>query len=324
MYDRYGPPEVLRVAEVEAPVPKDDEVLVRVHASTVNRFVCATREANRRAGVVVSLLSRTISGVRGPRRPILGSELAGEVAAAGAGVRGFAVGDRVFANTELGLGAWAEFTCVRESSLIVPMPAGFSYQDAAPASDGALNALWCLRQGGLKDGESIVVHGASGAIGTAGVQLARHLGANVTAVCNTRNVDVVRSLGPDEVIDYQKEDFTRNGKRYDVVLDAVGKHSYARCKGSLKPGGRYLATDGLRNLVMTPWTARFGDTKVVFRIPPRFTKDDMLLFKSLMETGEYRPVIDRCYPMDEVVEACRYVETEQKTGNVVLTIASAG
>ncbi len=320
VYDHYGPPEVLRIADVPQPVPATDEVLVRVHASTVNRFDCHTREANRTSGPAVSLLSRFVSGFPRPRQPVLGSELAGEVTAVGASVRGIKAGDRVFANTGLRFGAHAEFTCVRESGLIAHMPVGKTFEEVAPASDGALNALWCLKQGEVKKGESIVVYGASGAIGTAGVQLAKHLGAHITAVTSTGNLDVVRSLGADEVVDYSREDFTKNGRAYDVVFDAVGKHSFKRCKGSLKPGGRYLATDGFRNLTLGLWTARFGDKKVIFKLPPRWTTQDMLFLQELMEAGAYRPVIDRTYPMEQVIEACRYVETEQKVGNVVLTI----
>jgi NADPH:quinone reductase-like Zn-dependent oxidoreductase len=320
VYDRYGPPDVLHIEEVPQPAPKDDEVLVKVHASTVNRFDCHTREANRSSGPAVMVLSRLVSGVRGPRQRILGSELAGEVAAAGAAVREFAVGDRVFANTGLRFGAHAEYTCVSESARIAQMPKGASFDEAAAVSDGALNALWCLRQGELRKDESILVYGASGAIGTAGVQLARYFGARVTAVCNTKNLELVMALGADEVIDYLHQDFTQNGQTYDVVFDAVGKHSFKRSKSSLKGGGRYLATDGFRNLTLAAWTSRVGDRRVIFSIPPRWTKQDMVLIKELMEAGKYRAVIDRRYPLDQVVEAARYVETGQKTGNVVLTV----
>lgn len=321
VYDHYGPPDVLRIQEVERPEPKEDEVLVKIHAGTVNRLDCHTREANRQAGPAVSLLSMLVSGFPTPRQPILGSELAGEVVEIGPAVKTLAVGDRVFANTGLRMGCHAEYTCVPESRWIVAMPAGMSYDEVAPASDGGLNALWCLRVGTLARGETIAVYGSSGAIGSAGVQIAKHLGAHVTAICGTKNQDLMKTLGADEVVDYQKEDFTKSGRTYDVIFDAVGKHSYMRCRRSLKPGGRYLATDKFSNLVLTLWTSRFGSKKVLFKIPPRYTKDDMLHLKRLMEAGEYRPVIDRSYPMDEVIAACRYVETEQKTGNVVLTIA---
>jgi NADPH:quinone reductase-like Zn-dependent oxidoreductase len=320
VYDRYGPPEVLRLEEVATPVPKDDEVLVKVHAVAVTRADCATREANRRSGLAIQLLSRLISGLRRPRQRILGTEFAGEVAAIGAAVSEFAVGDRVFGTRGFRFGAHAEFICMRDSARIAYKPAGTSFEEAASICDGGLNALWCLRQGDLKKGQRILIYGASGAIGTAAVQLARYFEADVTAVSSTRNLDLVRSLGADRVVDYTREDFTTNGQTYDVIFDAVGKHSFSRCRSSLRRGGRYLATDGFRNLLLAPWTSRFGDKKVVFAIPPRYTQQDVLFLKELIEAGKYRAVIDRCYPLEDVVEATRYVETEQKTGNVVLTM----
>jgi NADPH:quinone reductase-like Zn-dependent oxidoreductase len=320
VYDRYGPPEVLRIADVERPVPKEDEVLIKVHATTVNRLDVHTREANRKSGLAVSLLSRMVSGLRRPRQPILGSEFAGEVEAVGATVKEFAVGDRVFGNSGLRFGAHAEFMCMRESARIAHMPAGVSFGEAAPITDGALNALTCLSAADLGKGRRILIYGASGAIGTAGVQLARYFDADVTAVCNTKNLELVKSLGADSVIDYTQEDFTKNGQTYHVIFDAVGKHSFMRSKGSLEPGGMYLPTDGFENLVLALWTPRFGDKKVVFQIPPRQTKQDVLFLKQLVEAGKFRPVIDRTYTLEEVVEATRYVETEQKTGNVVLTV----
>jgi len=322
VYDRYGPPDVLRLEEVERPAPNADEVLVKIHATTVNRTDCATREANRRSGLAVSLLSRLISGIRRPRQGILGNELAGEVEAVGAAVTEFAVGDRVFGSSGLRFGAHAQFICLPERARIAQMPTGMSFEEAAPICDGALNALTCLKQADLRKGRTILIYGASGAIGTAGVQLARHFGADVTAVCSTKNLELVRSLGADRVIDYTQEDFTKNGQTYDVILDAVGKHSFRRCRASLGPGGIYLPTDGLGNLVLALWTPRVGDKKVLFQIPPRQTKRDVLFLKELVEAGEYRPVIDRRYPLEDVVEATRYVETEQKTGNVVLTVKS--
>ena len=320
VYDTYGPPDVLRLEEVERPVPVEDEVLVKIHASTVNRLDVHTREANVKSGAVVSLLSRLVSGVRRPRQRILGSEFAGEVAAVGPAVTGFAVGDHVFGNTGLAFGTHAEFMCMRESARIAQMPAGASFEEAAAITDGALNALWCLRVADLRKGQTIVVYGASGAIGTAGVQLAKYFGADVTAVCNTKNLELVRSLGADSVIDYTKDDFTKNGQTYDVIFDAVGKHSFKRSKGSLKPRGIYLATDGFQNLFLALWTSRFGQKKVMFQLPPRYAKKDILFLKELVEAGKYRAVIDRCYQLEDVVEAARYVETQQKTGNVVLTI----
>jgi NADPH:quinone reductase-like Zn-dependent oxidoreductase len=321
VYDTYGPPDVLRLEEVERPVPKEDEVLVKVHATTVNRSDVHTREANRRGGLAVTFLSRMVSGLRRPRQPILGSEFAGEVVAAGVAVKEFAIGDRVFGSTGLRFGAHAEYVCVRESRRIAHMPAGMSFEQAAPICDGALNALTCLKQADLRKGRRILIYGASGAIGTAGVQLARYYDADVTAVCSTKNLKLVKSLGADRVIDYTQEDFTKNGQTYHVIFDAVGKHSFKRSRDSLEPGGVYLPTDGVENLMLALWPSRAGDKRVVFQIPPRQTKQDVLFIKELVEAGKFHPVIDRCYPLEDVIEATRYVETERKTGNVVLTVS---
>ena len=265
------------------------------------------------------LISRLISGIRRPKQRILGSEFAGEVEAAGASVSEFAVGDQVFGASGLRYSAHAEFMCMQEGALIAHKPTNMSFEEAAAVCDGVLNALWCLRLADLQKGQRLLIYGASGSIGTAGVQLAKYFGADITAVCSTKNLELVRSLGADRVIDYTQEDFTRNGQIYDVIFDAVGKHSFNLCKGSLNRGGSYLATDGLQNLILALWTSRFGDKKVMFKIPPRYTKKDILFLKELIEAGRYRAVIDRYYPIEDVVEATRYVETEQKTGNVVLT-----
>jgi NADPH:quinone reductase-like Zn-dependent oxidoreductase len=312
VHDKYGPPDVLRLEEVERPAPKDDEVLVKIHATTVNRSDCGWRSGE-------PFLSRFFTGLRRPKRRILGSELAGEVEAVGAAVSEFAVGDHVF-GTSL-FGAHAEFVCMRESGPVAHMPAAMSFEEAAAVCDGVILALGCLRRADLRKGQRILVYGASGSIGTAAVQLARCFGAHVTAVCNTKNVELVRSLGADEVVDYLQEDFTKNGQRYDVIFDAVGKHSFRRCRGSLKRGGIYLPTDGFVNAFWLLWTWRIGDKKVVVDIPPRYRKKDVLFLKELIEAGKYRAVIDRSYPLEEVVNATRYVETQQKTGNVVLTVS---
>jgi len=311
--DRYGPPEVLRLDDVERPTPNVDQILVRIHATTVSRSDCSYRSGK-------PFISRFFFG-RGVRRPtgrVLGGEFAGEVEAVGEAVSEFAVGDRVF-GTSLHR-AHAEYVCMRASGPVAHMPAGSTFEEAAAVSDGFILALGCLRRAELQEGQRILVYGASGSIGTAGVQLARHFGAHVTAVCNTKNLELVRSLGADEVIDYLQEDFTENGETYDVVFDAVGKHSFRRCRDSLKPGGAYLPTDGFENVFWLLWTSRIGDKKVKVEIPPRYRKEDVLFLKRLIEAGEYRAVIDRSYPLEDVVEATRYVETQQKTGNVVLTV----
>jgi NADPH:quinone reductase-like Zn-dependent oxidoreductase len=312
--DRYGPPEVQRIEEVERPIPKDDEVLVRIHASTVTRTDCGVRAAK-------PFLIRFIFGLRRPKERILGTELSGEVEAVGAAVSQFAVGDHVFGSTSsFKSGAHADYICMQESAPLALKPARMTFEEAAAVTDGAVLALMCLEAAHIRKGQKVLVYGASGSIGTAGVQLAKHFEAGVTAVCNTKNVELVRSLGADKVIDYTREDFTKNGETYDVIFDAVGKHSFSRCRGSLKPGGAYVATDGFRNLFLALWTSRIGDKKALFPIPPHYTQENVLFLKKVIEEGKFRAVIDRCYPLEEVVEATRYVETQQKTGNVVLTI----
>jgi NADPH:quinone reductase-like Zn-dependent oxidoreductase len=313
VHDRYGPPEVLRLEDVERPVPKDDEVLVRIHATSVTRTDCGLRAAK-------PFFIRYFTGLRRPRQKILGMELAGEVDAAGAAVTEFATGDHVFGVK--GAGANAEFVCIRENGAVALKPAALTFEEAAAVCDGACSALSCLRQAGVREEQQIVVYGASGSIGSAAVQLAKHLGAHVTAVCNTKNVELVRSLGADEVVDYQREDFTRTGRTYDLVFDAVGKHSFRRCRRSLKPGGTYMSTDGgfmWHAPVLALFTKWIGDKRVKLGIA-RYRKEDVLLLKELIEAGRYRAVIDRRYPLEDVVEATKYVETGQKTGNVVLTL----
>jgi NADPH:quinone reductase-like Zn-dependent oxidoreductase len=311
--DRYGPPDVLRLEDVEQPVPKEDEVLVKVRATTVTRSDCGVRQGE-------PFIGRFVTGLLRPRWRILGAELAGEVESVGTAVTEFQVGDQVFGINPWRFGAHAEFVCMRERAPLAHKPVGMSFEDAAAVCDGVILALMGLRPAELRSGKSILVYGASGSIGTAAVQLAKNFEADVTAVCNTKNVEVVRSLGADEVVDYTQEDFTENGQTYDVIFDAVGKHSFRRCTGSLKRGGIYIATDHLQNVILALWTARIGDKRVLFPIPPRYTKQDVLFLKQLIEAGKYRAVVDRCHPLEDVVDATRYVETEQKAGNVVLTV----
>jgi NADPH2:quinone reductase len=323
VYDRYGPPEVLRLDEVPKPEPREDEVLVRVRAAAVTRADCATREANRKSGPATSMLSRLVSGVRRPRNRVLGIEFAGDVAGLGSSATAFSVGDPVFGSTGFRFGAFADYLVIAESSLIAPKPPALTYVEAAALPDGGLNARWCLQSVDLRPGHRVVMYGASGAIGTAGVQLAKASGAEVTAICGPRNLELVRSLGADEVIDYTRDDFTANGRRYDVIFDAVGKLSFRRCRHSLTRTGYYLATDRFENILLDLATRLAGGQRVVFSIPPRYVKADLLLIARLVESGEVRPVVDRVYAMGEVVAATQYVETERKTGNVVLTIDPA-
>lgn len=316
VHDRYGPPDVLRMEDVQQPVPGSGEMLVRVRASTVNRTDCHRRASE-------PFLWRLVTGLRRPRRRILGSELAGEVAAIGPDVTEFAVGDQVFGLNPWALGAHAEFVCMPARGLVARKPAGVSFAEAAAVCDGGLNALAALRRAGLAKGQDIVIYGASGSIGTAATQLARYFGADVTAVCNTSNVETVRSLGADRVIDYTAADFTGNGQAYDVIYDAVGKHSFGRCRGSLKPGGIYLATDGWSNVARSMLIRGTGRKRVVFPMA-RYTGQDVVFLAQLIEAGKYHAVIDRCYRLEDAAEAARYVETQQKTGNVVLIVDASG
>lgn len=317
--DRYGSPDVLRVEDVERPVPKADEVLIRIRATTVTQTDTHARAAD-------PFFWRFFAGLRRPRWRTLGVELAGEVAAVGDAVSEFAVGDEVF-GAPPGFGAHAEYICLRETAPIARKPAGLTFEEAAAVSDGALQALSTLRQADAREGRTIVVYGASGSLGTAAVQIGKHLGAHVTAVCNTQHVELVRSLGADEVVDYLEEDFTKNGRTYDAIIDAVGKYSFHWGRRSLKPGGIYVATDlgpyMLESLAMAVATRWAGTKRLKFSAGRR-NKADILFMKGLIEAGKYRPVIDRRYPMEQVADAHRYVETWQKTGNVVLTIAGDG
>jgi len=316
VFDRYGPPEVLRIEDVEQPTPKDDEVLVKVHATTVTRTDCGFRGAE-------PFFTRIFTGLLRPKFRTPGMELAGEVVAIGSDVKEFVVGDEVFGLR--GHGANAEYVCVREEGALAHKPETVTWEEAAAVSDGACIALACLQKGDLREGKRILIYGASGSIGTAAVQLAKSFGVHVTAVCDTARVELVRSLGADEVIDYLHEDFTRNGETYDVVFDAVGKHSFRRSRGSLENGGIYISTDLGFMWHVPPLalaTRWIGDKRVTLPIP-KYTKADILYVKELIEAGRYRPVIDRTYPLEDVVEATRYVETGRKTGNVVLTLNGA-
>jgi NADPH:quinone reductase-like Zn-dependent oxidoreductase len=314
VYDNYGPPDVLRLEEVERPVPNDDEVLVKVHATTVTRTDCGVRAAE-------PFISRAWTGLRRPKRRVAGTEFAGVVEAVGAAVTEFEVGDEVFGARS---GANAEYVCVREQGALAHKPAGISFEQAAAVTDGVIIALTCLRKAGSLEGRRILIYGASGSIGTAAVQLAKHFGAHVTAVCNTKNVELVRSLGADVVIDYLRDDFTANGETYEVLFDAVGKHSFRRSRRSLKPGGIFIETDlgfGWHVPPLALLTRWIGSKKVTIPLP-KYTKENVVFLIELLEAGEYRPVIDRTYRLEDIVEASKYVETGQKTGNVVLTVAA--
>jgi NADPH:quinone reductase-like Zn-dependent oxidoreductase len=314
---KYGPPDILQLKDLPKPTPRDDEVLIRVHATTVNRTDCGFLRGK-------PYFVRFVSGLLRPKRTVLGSEFAGEVEEVGKGVKTIATGDRVFGYSGVRFGAHAEYMTMPEQSMMTTMPAGLSFEEAAPSTEGAHYALNNIRRANVRSGQRVLVYGATGAIGSAAVQLVKHFGADVTAVCNTRNLALVKSLGADSVIDYTKEDFTKDGTEYDFVFDAVGKSSYGDCKKLLKPRGIYCSTElGLlyQNLFLTLWTARFASKKVIFPIP-KDSKEDAIFFRELIEAGKFRPVVDRRYPLEQIVEAYKYVEKGQKTGNVVLTVGS--
>lgn len=310
VHDRYGPPEVLRIEEVPKPDPDERSVIVRVHATTVTRSDVHYRAAH-------PWLSRLFTGLLRPKNRISGSEFAGVVEEIGPAVTTFAPGDRVFGSTR-GWRAHAEYVAVGEDTPIAHMPDGLTFEEAAAASDGPLLTLNALRLVEL-DGKRLLVYGASGSMGTAGVQLGKHFGAHVTAVTDTKHLELARELGADRVIDYTQEDWVRSGETWDVLFDAVGKLRFLRVRRAVAAGGAYLPTDGFSNFFLALPT-RWASRRVRVQLPPHYRKDDVLLVKRLLEEGRYRPVIDRTYPLEEIVEASRYVETGQKTGNVVLTL----
>jgi len=315
VHTRYGPPEVVRICEVEKPTTKDNEVLVKVRATTVNRTDCACRAAK-------PFFMRFFTGLIRPRATVLGNEFAGVIEAIGSGVTTFKVGDRVFGYHEGPFGAHAEYMSISEDASLATMPANMTFEEAAPSTEGSHYALSHIRAAKVRSGQDVLVYGATGAIGSAAVQLLKSLGANVTAVCGTDNVELVRGLGADRVIDYTAEDFTKDEQTYDVVLDSVGKSSFGRCRRLLKPGGTYLSSELgplSQNPILALITPLFGGKKVMFPIP----KHDQVMvgyFKELIESGEFKPVIDRRFPLDQIVEAHRYVETGQKIGNVVISL----
>jgi len=312
--DRYGPPEVLRIAEVDTPEPAENEVLVHVHASTVTRGdAMGVRSVEYR-------FTRIFTGIRRPRQPIVGTEFAGRVEQVGTAVDEFHIGDDVFG---VKAGANAEYVAPKESGVIIQKPARLTYEEAAAIPDGSLIALSCLRPVAPLQEKSVLVYGAAGSIGTAAVQLlAHHFGAEVSAVCDTKDVELVRSLGAREVLDRLNQDFTNENTTYDLIFDAVGKHSFRRCRRSLKPGGMYITVD-LGFMYHVPLlalgTRLVGSKRAKVGIG-RYKKEDLLLIKELVEAGKYRPVIDRTYALAEAVAANRYVESGQKTGNVVLRV----
>lgn len=321
VYDKYGPPDVLRFADVPKPIPKSDEVLIRVLTATVNRTDCGFLRAE-------PWIVRFFSGLVRPKLRILGNELAGEIEAIGADVTTFGVGDHVAGLLGDTFGAHAEYVCVPARAALVLTPGHLSPVEACAIWDGPWLALTCLRSAAVGKGTELLIYGASGSIGTSAVQLAKHFGAHVTAVCAGKNVDLVRSLGADQVIDYTQTDFSRLERTFDVVLDAVGKSTFGACKRLLKPGALYLSTDlgpYWQNPLLGVWTRVPGAKRARIAIPDEARqREDIQLIKELVEARKLRPLIDRTYPFAAIVDAYRYVESEQKVGSVVITIGHTG
>jgi NADPH:quinone reductase-like Zn-dependent oxidoreductase len=316
VHTRYGPPEVVRVAEVAKPAVTGHEVLVKVHATTVNRTDCGFRAAK-------PFFVRLFTGLIRPRVTVLGSEFAGVVEAVGGGVTAFTAGDRVFGFSEGRFGAHAEYLVIPDNGALAAMPANTTFEQAAPSTEGSHYALSYVRAAQIRSGQQVLVNGATGAIGSAAVQLVKSLGAGVTAVCGAPHVDLVKGLGAERVIDNTAEDFTADEQTYDVVFDAVGKSSFGRCKRLLKPRGIYLSSDLgplSQNPLLALITPLLGGKKVMFPIPPKHDQQGVRQFKDLIEAGTFTPVIDRRYRLDQIVEAYRYVESGQKIGNVVISV----
>jgi NADPH:quinone reductase-like Zn-dependent oxidoreductase len=321
VYSKYGPPEVVTLAEVEKPVPGDNDVLVRVRAATVSSADWRARSLSMPPGF--GFLGRLVFGVFGPRKKILGTELSGTVEAVGKAVTKFRVSDQVFAFPGAGLGAHAEYLVLPETGRIVHKPANLSFEEAAALCFGGTTALCFLRdKGGIQPGEKVLIVGASGAVGTAAVQIARHFGAEVTGVCSAANAELVRSIGAARVIDYTSEDFAGSGQTWDIILDATGTAPYARVEKVLKPGGRLLVVLGNFAQALGLERPPKGSSKrVVAGVAPEKLEDLQYLAR-LAEAGEYRPVIDRSYPLESAAEAHAYVDTGRKRGNVVLIVAA--
>ncbi|AFY92073.1 NAD(P)-dependent alcohol dehydrogenase [Chamaesiphon minutus] len=319
VYTKYGAPDVLQIIEVPKPTPKDNEVLIKIHATTVTSGDWRVRSLKMPFGF--GLMSRLVFGIRKPRQPILGTELAGEVESIGKNVSKFKVGDRVFAFSSLGMGCHAEYKCLSEDGMVVLKPDNLSDEEAAAISFGGTTALDFLRRGNLQSGEKVLINGASGCVGTALVQLAKHFGADVTGVCSGANIELVKSLGADRAIDYTKEDFTANGQTYDIIADSVGTAPFSRVKNSLGSGGRLLQIlAGLPDILGAPLVSMTGNKKAIAG-PAAERVEDLQFLAKLAQAGEFKPFIDRRYPFDLIAEAHRYVDTGHKKGNVVVTLA---
>jgi NADPH:quinone reductase-like Zn-dependent oxidoreductase len=315
IHTQYGPPEVVRVMDIEQPTPVDREVLIKVYATTVNRTDCGFRSAEY-------FISRLFSGLFAPKNKTLGNEFAGVIESTGKDVTLFKTGDKVFGYNDSRFGAHAEYMIMAEDEAITTMSENISFIEAAPTTEGAHYALCNIRAAKVKPGQNVLVYGATEAIGSAAVQLVKHIGAKLTAVCNTKNVELVKSLRADVVIDYTRSDFTKIDQTFDFVFDAVGRSSFKECKPLLNKKGIYISTElgkNAENIFLALITPLLGRKKVLFPMPT-ISKEDVIFLKELVETGKFKPVIDRQYKLEQIVEAYNYVESRQKTGNVVITV----
>ena len=317
IYTKYGPPEVLQLKEIEKPTPKDNEVLIKVYATTVTLYDCWVRSCTAPTGF--GLLNRLASGLRKPRQPILGTELAGEIEAVGKDINLFRKGDQVFGFTG-SLGAYVEYICLPEDGALALKPINVTYEEAAAVPQGALTALFFLRKANIQSGQKVLIFGASGGVGTFAVQLAKYFGAEVTGVCSTTKLELVRSLGADKLIDYTKEDFTKSGETYDIIFDTVGKSPFSGSKRSLKKEGLYIHTTfGLPRLFRILWLNMTSSKKAIIGLLEEKI-EELIFLKELIEAGKLTSVIDKIYPLELTAEAHRYVETGQKKGQVVITV----
>jgi NADPH:quinone reductase-like Zn-dependent oxidoreductase len=328
VYTEYGPPEVLRLRQVEKPTPKDNELLIRVYATSVNYGDILARKFNSvsprefHMPLPFWLLARMSFGIRKPKTTILGSEFAGEVESVGREARRFTAGDQVFGYLGQEMGADAEYLCMPEDGMVATKPANMSYEEAAVVPYGAITALSLLGRAAIRGGQRVLVNGASGSIGSAAVQLAKYYGAEVTGVCGTPRLEFVKSLGADEVIDYTKEDFAHNGETYDLIFDVLGVSSFSHCKGSLTENGRYLlASFKMRQLLQMLWTSIVGGKKVICALAAE-NAEDLARVKELIEAGKMRAVIDRSFPLERTAEAHRYVEEGRKKGHIAITVGA--
>jgi len=318
-YTKYGPPEVLHLKNVEKPTPKDNEVLIRIYATTVTATECTFRKGE-------PFISRLFTGLTKPKITTLGEELAGEIEAVGRDVTLFKEGDQVFGTAGPGFGANAEYLCIPQDGVLALKPSNMTYEEAASSVDGFLTSLPFLRdKGNIQKGQKVLIYGASGSVGAAAVQVVRYFETEVIGICSTANIEMLKSIGANKVIDYTKEDFTKSGQNYDIIFDTVGKTSYSHCKSSLNEKGIFLeAGIGLGVLFHVLWTSIFGSKKARIAAtglrPPNERIIDLIFLKELMEAGKIKPVIDRTYPLEQIAEAHRYVDKGHKKGNVVITL----